>query len=243
MPVSDRSSTRRRSRPRVRALAAGLVLLTACTATPTVEVLNPGSEPPRTSAPRTASGLPGSNVPSIAPPQQKGRLEPNATVIVVIDGDTVDLRLSGGDRERVRLIGIDTPETKRPDTPVECFGKEAASALASLLPKGTEVTIERDVELRDRFGRLLGYLYRADDGLFVNFEMVRTGFAVALTFPPNVTYADEFREASAAARDSGTGLWSRCASGHEPVSSATTKATTAASTEASTGVGESASAS
>src|SRR4051794_30500426 len=97
-----------------------------------------------------------------APAAKDGR----ATVVRVIDGDTVVLDI-GGSEEHVRLIGIDTPETKKPDHPVECFGPEASARTTELLPKGTAVRLERDVEPRDRFDRLLAYVYRASDDLFI----------------------------------------------------------------------------
>jgi micrococcal nuclease len=132
-----------------------------------------------------------------------------AVVQRVVDGDTVVVRIAGRD-ERVRLIGVDTPESVDPRTPVQCYGKEAAAFTAQLLPEGTVVRLERDVEARDRFDRLLAYVYRVSDGLFVNFELARAGYAQVLTIPPNVAYAEEFRGAAAAAREAGRGLWSAC---------------------------------
>ena len=150
---------------------------------------------------------------------RKGPLQPNGTVTHLVDGDTVDVAFTTGNgksnTERIRLIGIDTPETKRPNTPVECFGREASSALAALIPIGTTVLVERDVEERDRYGRLLGYVFRASDGLFVNHEMVRAGMATPYTFPPNIAYVDVFAAAGDASRAAAVGLWSRCESGHE----------------------------
>ncbi|MCC6436318.1 MAG: thermonuclease family protein [Acidimicrobiales bacterium] len=128
----------------------------------------------------------------------------------VVDGDTVDVQL-GRRVERVRLIGIDTPESVKPDAPVECYGVEASHHLAELLPVGTEVELVRDTELRDRYGRLLAYVFRPSDGLFVNLAMAADGYANTLTFPPNVTFADDFVAAVATARQAGSGLWSACA--------------------------------
>jgi micrococcal nuclease len=136
-----------------------------------------------------------------------------ATVTRVVDGDTIIVSLAGRD-EKVRLIGIDTPETKKPDTPVECFGKEASARMGQFLPRGTPVRLVRDAEARDRYGRLLAYVYRTRDGLFVNLAMAKEGFAAPLTIPPNVAHTDEFVAAAAAARRAGRGLWGRCASGH-----------------------------
>jgi micrococcal nuclease len=159
---------------------------------------------------------------SITGPVRRGPVEANATVRRDVDGDTIAvsfLQPDGSlarDIEKVRLIGIDTPETKRPDTPVECFGKKASAATASLIPPGTKVRLEGDVEARDRYGRLLAYVFRSDDGLFVNHELVRTGFAASYPYPPNVTYADAFRDAADAARTVGVGLWGACGDPHIP---------------------------
>ena len=139
-----------------------------------------------------------------------GPLAANATIVRAVDGDTVRVELDGV-QETVRLIGIDTPETHRPGTPVQCFGPEASRFTAALLPTGTRVRLERDVEARDRYGRLLGYVFRASDGVFVNLALAGNGFAHAYTFPPNVAHTDEFVEAAGIARDAGLGLWSGCA--------------------------------
>jgi micrococcal nuclease len=131
----------------------------------------------------------------------------DAPVQRVVDGDTIRV----GPHERVRLIGIDTPESVKPGSPVECFGKEASRHLESLLPRGTVVRLAGDVEQRDRYGRLLAYVYRASDGLFVNAAMVSDGFAQPLTVPPNVAHAAEFVDLARAAREAGRGLWAACA--------------------------------
>lgn len=136
-------------------------------------------------------------------------------VVKHTDGDTLTIRLGDTD-EKVRLIGIDTPETKKPGTPVECFGKEASAHIQELLPLGTAVRVERDAEARDRYGRLLAYVYRQSDGLFVNLAMVRDGYAGQLTIPPNVAHADEFTSAAREAREANRGLWSACGGNHEP---------------------------
>ena len=137
-------------------------------------------------------------------------LDPGAaTVERVVDGDTLVIRVQG-QTERVRLIGIDTPESVDPRRPVECFGKEAAAHLAELLPEGTPVRLERDVEARDRFDRLLAYVYRQRDDLFVNLAMVRDGFAAVATFPPNVAHVESFVSAQREAREASRGLWRAC---------------------------------
>jgi len=138
--------------------------------------------------------------------------ESPATITVrrVVDGDTIIVRIEGRD-ERVRLIGVDTPETVDPRRPVGCFGKEASDHTKSLLSDGTAVRLERDAEQRDRYGRLLAYVYRLSDGLFVNDELLRDGYGQLLTIPPNVTHVERFRASQRAARESGVGLWSACA--------------------------------
>jgi len=129
------------------------------------------------------------------------------TVERVVDGDTIVV--SGG--ERVRLIGIDTPETKDPRRPVGCFGEQASNFTASLLPSGSRVRLVGDVEPRDRYQRLLAYAYRLPDGLFVNAELLRRGFAQVLTIPPNVAHTERFVALSREAREADRGLWGACA--------------------------------
>ena len=140
----------------------------------------------------------------------------NGSVVKVIDGDTLVVRLGSGD-EHLRLIGIDTPESVATDRPNECYGKEASARLAELLPPGTEVRVERDVEPRDRYDRLLGYLYRVGDGLFVNQDMVAKGFAIAKAFPPNTMFEPPLEAAEAEARNATAGLWSACGSADVPL--------------------------
>ena len=130
----------------------------------------------------------------------------DTTVERVVDGDT--LMVGGG--LPVRLIGVDTPETKDPRRPVQCFGKEAAAFLASLVPPGTGVRLVGDVEQQDQYDRTLAYVYRLPDGLFLNAELVRNGYAQVLTISPNVAHADEFVALAAEAREAGRGLWSTC---------------------------------
>jgi micrococcal nuclease len=130
-------------------------------------------------------------------------------VVRVVDGDTIVARLPSGE-EHVRLIGVDTPETVDPRKPVQCYGKEASRETTRLLPAGTAIRLERDVEARDRYGRLLAYVYRRADGLFVNLALAEGGFAQPLTIPPNVAYADRFAAAAAEARTAGRGLWAAC---------------------------------
>jgi micrococcal nuclease len=137
-------------------------------------------------------------------------------VVHPIDGDTVDVRL-GSAEERVRLIGIDTPESVAQDRPVECFGPEAKARLAALLPAGTQVRLERDVEPRDRFGRLLAYVFRTEDDAHVNLVLVEEGYAEARRYEPNVARQAELDRAEDAARAAGRGLWPACGSTDVPI--------------------------
>ena len=134
--------------------------------------------------------------------------ELHGRVVRITDGDTIRVAL-GAKVERVRYIGIDTPEDVKPGTPVQCYARRAAAENARLVA-GRRVRLVLDVEARDRFGRLLAYVYRDDDGRFVNDALVRGGFARTLTIPPNVRFADRFARLARKAREAGRGLWSAC---------------------------------
>jgi micrococcal nuclease len=129
-----------------------------------------------------------------------------ATLARVVDGDT--LLLSGG--VRVRLIGIDTPEIAHPDFGNECFGPEAQRYAEHLLRPGDKLRLVTDVERYDRYGRLLAYVYRAADGLFVNARIIGQGYAYVLTIPPDVAHAGLFRRLARQARAHHRGLWAVC---------------------------------
>ena len=118
------------------------------------------------------------------------------------DGDTIHL----GDLGSVRLIGIDTPEVYGE---AECFGQEASAFAKRLLPLGTRVRYRVGVEERDRYGRLLAYVW-LPDGRMLNRVMIDKGYAQPLTIPPNVEFADVFRAGARAARQAGLGLWHAC---------------------------------
>jgi micrococcal nuclease len=129
-------------------------------------------------------------------------------VVRVVDGDTIRVHL--GDRtERVRYIGIDTPESVKPGTPVQCYAERASQANAALVA-GRRVRLVADAERRDRYGRLLAYVYREPDGAFVNAALVRDGYARTLTIPPNVAHAGDFSRLAGQARQAGRGLWRAC---------------------------------
>lgn len=141
-----------------------------------------------------------------------------ATIVKVNDGDTVVLRYRGT-TEHVRLIGIDAPEsygnerahresnrTGRSLESIIALGKRSSAYLKDLLPIGSQVSLEFDVEKRDRYQRLLAYLY-LKDGAFLNEKILIDGFARPYTVPPNVRYAKRFQKAADKARNSNSGLW------------------------------------
>lgn len=124
----------------------------------------------------------------------------------VVDGDTAHVDLDGRD-VTVRFIGIDTPEVA-PDRPLECFGPEASAYTEDRL-EGVRVRLEFDVEREDRFGRTLAYVWLGEE-LF-NETLVREGYALVTTFPPNVRYVERFTAAQREARERDRGLWGACA--------------------------------
>ena len=156
---------------------------------------------PPTAAPPAVADTPGP-----APLVQPADL-PTATVVRVIDGDTVDVRLDG-QLVRLRLIGIDTPEVVDPRRPVECFGHEA-SARAHVLLDGQRVALEGDAsqDERDRYGRLLRYIWLSDGRLF-NQQMVAEGYAFEYTYNLPYKYQAAFKQVEREAREAQRGLWS-----------------------------------
>ena len=153
----------------------------------------------------TTTAAPATSTTTTLPPAVPAQGD-DSSVVRVIDGDTIEV--TGG--TRVRLIGVDTPETVDPGSPVECFGPEATRYANELVPPGTRVRLVYDVQRRDSFGRTLAYVYKLSDGVFVNLAMARNGFAQQDTVPPNVAHAEEFRAAAAGARTAGLGLWNAC---------------------------------
>ena len=130
-------------------------------------------------------------------PAQSGR------IAKVIDGDT--LVLEGG--ERIRLIGVDTPETVHPEKPVEYFGKEASS-FTRRMAEGKPVRLEFDQQKKDKYGRSLAYVY-LEDGTFLNAEIIKQGYGFAYVYFP-FTKMEEFKNYQATAEKQGTGLWGKC---------------------------------
>lgn len=143
-----------------------------------------------------------------------------AVVVKVVDGDTIKARVIGRiEVENIRLIGIDAPEksnNKRAKSiskkyhediaVMKAEGKEAFVKLAALLPSGTKVNLEFDVDTRDHYGRMLAYV-RLKNGELVNEKMIADGYAYSMTVPPNVKYADKFKKAFREARKARRGLW------------------------------------
>ena len=122
----------------------------------------------------------------------------------MLTGDTVKINYQGK-ATNVRLIGIDTPETVHPKKPVEAYGKEASNFTKNLL-LGESVYLRYDTEKTDKYGRLLAYLYRAPDGLFVNLEIVRQGYGYVYTRFP-FKHVELFRHYGSIARETGKGLY------------------------------------
>jgi len=127
----------------------------------------------------------------------------SAVVARVIDGDTIEL----ANGKKVRYIGIDAPELVHPQKPVECFAQEAKKANQQLVEE-KQVRLEKDISETDQYDRLLRYVYV--NGTMVNDYLVRQGFAHTLTFPPDVAFANQLREAEQEARENNRGLWGGC---------------------------------
>lgn len=156
--------------------------------------------PPSTAQSRTTPS--GSN-PSL-------RTMTEARVVRVVDGDTIIVEIDGKE-ERVRYIGVDTPETVRPNSPVECYGEEASNANTNLV-EGQTVYLEKDISERDRYDRLLRYVYTIQDGepVFVNLWLVEQGYAQVSTYPPDVRHEQAYLDAQREAREQERGLWGAC---------------------------------
>jgi micrococcal nuclease len=129
-----------------------------------------------------------------------------AQVVRAVDGDTIEARI-GGELEDVRYIGVDTPETVKPGTPVQCFGHRA-SDFDRRLVEGQRARLVFGVERRDIYGRLLAYVYIGHR--FINAELVRRGFARTLAIPPNTRYSALFEHLERHAAQRGRGLWGTC---------------------------------
>lgn len=135
----------------------------------------------------------------------------------VIDGDTIVVEpvdaATGvpGRQETVRYIGMDTPETVSPVKPVECYGHEASAHNKSLVA-GKYVTLVKDVSDKDKYGRLLRFVYLLDaTDTFINLDLVEGGFARVLTIPPDTEFEAKFKVAASAAQTAKLGFWGACA--------------------------------
>ncbi len=144
------------------------------------------------------------------PVEQPVDEEKGVMVTRVVDGDTIEIE--GG--QKVRYVGIDTPETVDPRRAVGCFGKEASNKNKELV-EGKVVILEKDITNVDKYNRLLRYVYlKQADGslLFVNDYLVREGYAKNYTYPPDVKFNEQFKEAEREAREQNKGLWNKCTS-------------------------------
>lgn len=166
--------------------------------------------PAQTAAATATPG--GSRAPATTPTPALPALAPygptvNAKVVRVIDGDTIVVDIEGK-QYHLRYIGMDTPESVKPDTPVQPMALQATAANKALVA-GKTVRLEKDVSETDRFGRLLRNVWVEHDGrlVLVGLELVRTGYANVTTFPPDVKYVDQLLAALEEARSRGVGLW------------------------------------
>ncbi|MEX0933619.1 MAG: thermonuclease family protein [Candidatus Paceibacterota bacterium] len=160
-------------------------------------------------------------------PQQSGELakDEQVKVVRVVDGDTINVEINGK-VESVRYIGIDTPETVDPRKPVQCFGVEASKKNKGLV-EGKMVRLEKDITDRDKYDRLLRYVWLGDT--LINQTLVEQGYAKSYSYPPNVKYQDKFVAAEKKAREDKLGLWTACTSETPAVTPATIRTPSSAS--------------
>ncbi|TFE02918.1 thermonuclease family protein [Jeotgalibacillus salarius] len=130
--------------------------------------------------------------------------ELSGEVTYVVDGDTLDVKLGDGSDERIRLLLIDTPETKHPTVGVEPYGPEASEFTSQL--EGEFVELELDVSERDRYGRLLAYVWHNEE--MFNEKILAAGLARVSVYPPNTRYVDEFKATEGEAQREELGIWS-----------------------------------
>jgi micrococcal nuclease len=141
-------------------------------------------------------------------PEKNSQLGSSGLVVDVVDGDTVKVR--NGDLTRtVRYIGVDTPETVKPDAPIQCFGKQA-SAYNKRLVSGKRVRLVYGPDHFDRYGRVLAYVYAAGSRRSVNAQLVATGFARVLAIAPNTAHLRPYLQLERQARERQLGLWGSC---------------------------------
>jgi endonuclease YncB( thermonuclease family) len=169
----------------VLAVAVASIAAARCASDPSPDALVPAAPLSVSAPPVTDSG-----------PTSPRRETVPCMITRIVDGDTIEC----DGAHRVRLIGMDTPESNQPPN-----GAQASAALAAMAPVGSTVGLEPDVEPRDRYNRVLAYVWVGRS--LINWRMVRDGWAVLLTYPPNVQYVDAFADAERRAREEGRGLW------------------------------------
>jgi micrococcal nuclease len=140
--------------------------------------------------------------------KNEARLASNGIVVRVIDGDTVRVR-TGNQTRTVRYIGVDTPETVKPNEPVQCFGKQA-SAFNRRLVAGRRVRLRFGPERFDRYGRLLAYVYLPGRRRSVDADLIALGYGRVLTIEPNSAHRIPYERLEREARQAGRGLWGSC---------------------------------
>ena len=203
-------------RPTISFIVLATIGLMACLSTPTTVPPSSSNDLATTvarlkatiaalSAPEPPPAVTPSSVlsPPVREEAQRGSLV-TGQVANVVDGDTIDVVIDGR-QQRVRYIGIDTPETVHPIRGEEPYGREASARNRQLVDRRT-VYLEKDVSETDRYGRLLRYVW-LDESTMVNAVLVAEGYAQVSTYPPDVKYADRFLELQRAARAEGRGLW------------------------------------
>jgi len=193
------------------AMLVVLAFVTGCALT------TPETSPETSAGQSTSAGSASTGSAAPAAPKGVPSVAQAATVEAITDGDTLSIRGVGAGhvfattaRVKVRLLEVDTPETKHPGEPVQCFGAQATAFLAKLAPVGSTVWAVPDVERTDRYGRDLLYLWNAS-GAFINLEIVRTGHGRAVLYRPNDRYIQQLRAGEVAAKAARRGLWMACA--------------------------------
>jgi micrococcal nuclease len=199
-------------------LAVIFAVTTGCGQSVSTKIQDPASSVANTTAPITAApaptpvpaaattGAPAANQqgPAVSPTTSVEDKRIAAKVTRVVDGDTLEVTISGK-KETIRMILVDTPETKKPNTPIQPFGEEASAFTKETL-EGKDVKLERDVSERDQYKRLLYYVYLGDKSF--NEMLLEKGLARVAVYPPDVKYVDQFREKQKKAQEAKLGIWS-----------------------------------
>lgn len=186
-------------------ILAGLIIIVSLALTG--KIVNALPTPPTTHKPEVKSENTEVSPQPTLEPTITPSPNPNITyakVTNVVDGDT--FKIESG--ETVRMIGIDTPETVHPSKPIQCYGKEASLKTEELI-EGKEIRLEKDISEKDKYGRLLRYVYVGD--IFVNEYLVKEGYAISSSYPPDIKYQDKFVEAQRLAQEENNGLWNTSA--------------------------------